>query len=262
MKSLTLVLCVIAILGSAASTYFYFEVGNTKKDLEQKVTATESRASELQVKLTESASQGDALQKRLAALDSDLGEAKSKATAAETRGTQLTRDVAQLKNQITAKEDAEQALNREVAQLKRELAQSKLSASAATPEEVEAYKQNIATLQARVTELEAGRSSASGTVANTTASGATTTGAPATPSAPAGLSGEVVSIGAQNGFVVLNIGSAQGVQAGQNFTITRGANTVATAQISSVQSNYAIAQIATGSLRGGLAKGDKAVIAQ
>lgn len=270
MKSLTLALCVIAILGSAASTFFYFQIGNTKELLKQDVAKAEARSVDLQGKLAEAGAQGEALQKRLAALDSDLGEAKSKATAADTRNAQLSRDVAQLRNQITAKDDAEQTLNREVSQLKRELAQAKLSASAATPEEIEGYKSTIATLQAKITELESNRGSIAAmpnTTGAATAAATGTTGAAAggntaaAVSSPANLSGEVVSIGSQNAFVILNIGSAKGVQVGQKFNITRGGSTVAASQISSVQENYAIAQI-SGSVRGGLNKGDVAVIAQ
>lgn len=265
MKSLTLVLCVIAILGSAASTYFYFEVGNSKEVLQQQVTTTENRANDLQNKLSEAGAQGEALQKRLAALDSDLGEAKSKTTSAETRSTQLSRDVAQLKNQITAKEDAEQSLNREIGDLKRELAQAKLSAAAATPEEVEAYKTNIATLQARVTELEAGRSSTVASIPNTTVGGTTTTTSTtaAAPVQPAsGLSAEVVSIGTKNAFVVINAGADKGVQVNQQFAITREGASVAKASVTSVDKSYAIALIAADSLTGGLLKGDKAALVQ
>lgn len=257
MKSLTLVLCVVAILASAASTYFYLDIGKTKEELEAKVATTETRASDLQAKLTEATAQSEGLQKRLLSTDDERAAAVTRASAAETRSTQLSREIAQLKNQVTAKEDAEQALNREVSQLKRELAQSKLSASAATPEEVEGYKANIATLQARITELESNRGTVAG-LPNTTGG---TSAAPQA-GAAAGLTAEVVSIGAQNAFVVLNVGSAQGVQAGQSFNITRDGAAVATAQVSSVQDNFAIAQIASGSLRNGLLKGDKAVLAQ
>ena len=258
MKSLTLALCVIAILGSAASTFFYIQTGKTKEQLQQQVADTKATSTNLQSKLTEASAQGEALQKRLAALDTDLGEAKSKTTTAESRSTQLSRDVSQLRNQLTAKDDAEQSLNREISQLKRELAQAKLSAAAASPEEIDGYKATIATLQARVTELEAGRGSVA-TLPNTTAGKA---GAAASSTTPSDLKGEVVSIGAQNAFVILNVGSAKGVQAGQNFTIARNGNTVATAQISSVQENFSIAQVAANSIRGGLNKGDTAALAQ
>ena len=259
MKSLTLALCVIAILGSAASTYFYFQIGNTKEVLKQDVAKAEARSTELQGRLTESTAQGEVLQKRLAELDSDLGDAKSKATAAEGKAAQLTRDIAQIKNQLTAKSDAEQALNREIADLKREVAQAKLAASSASPEEIEGYKTKIETLQAKVTELEAGRGTTAGssTVAGTAGSTAASVGG-----AAVGASSQVVSIGEKNAFVVLNIGTAQGVQVGQKINVTRGDETVATALVSSVQDSYSIAQINVGSVKGGLLKGDTATIAK
>ncbi len=259
MKSLTLALCVVAILGSAASTFFYFQIGNTKDQLKQEVATTQTRSNELQGRLTESTAQGEVLQKRLAELDTDLGDAKSKATAAEGRNAQLTRDVALVRSQLTAKTEAEQALNREITELKREVAQAKLAASSASPEEIEGYKTTIASLQSKVTELEAARTTTGG-IANTTASGAT--GAGQVAGAAAGTSAKVVSIGEKNAFVVLDIGSAQGVQVGQKINVTRDANTVATALVSSVQESYSIAQINAGSIRGGLVKGDSAAIAQ
>jgi chromosome segregation ATPase len=256
MKSLTLVLCVIAILGAAASTFFYFQIGNTKEVLKQDVATATTRANDLQTRLTESTAQGEVLQKRLAELDSDLGDAKSKATAADGRAAQLNRDLSQVKNQLTAKTDAEQALNREVADLKREVAQAKLAASAASPEEIEAYKTKIDTLEKRVKELEAGGTS----VAGVTGSSGTTAGA--TGGAAVGAAAQVVSIGEKNAFVVLNIGIAEGVQAGQKINVIRNADVVATAVVSSVLEGYSIAQVNTGSIKGGLLKGDTATIAK
>jgi predicted RNase H-like nuclease (RuvC/YqgF family) len=251
MKSLTLVLCVIAILGSAASTFFYFEIGKTKEELKQQVATAQTNSNELQAKLLESTTQGEALQRRLASLDSDLGEAKSKTSSAESRSAQLNRDIAQLRNQLTAKDDAEQGLNREISQLKREIAQTKLAAMAsASPEEVEGYKATIASLQSRMTELESSRT----TVASGRGNSASSAGG------SSDLKAEVVSIGSQNAFVVLNVGAGKGVQAGQNFSIVRNGATVATAQVSSVNDNYSVAQIVANSLRGGLVKGDSAAL--
>lgn len=258
MKSLTLALCVVAILGSAASTFFYFKIGNSNELLKQDVAAAQANATNLQSRLNESTANGEGLQKRLAELDTDLGDAKSKATAAEGRVAQLTRDLAQLKNQLTAKGDAEQSLNREIADLKREIAQAKLAASSASPEEIENYKTTIASLTAKVTDLEANRTKIVNT-AVAAAGGATEAGAPA---AAAGTSSQVVSIGAANAFVVLNIGAAQGVQPGQKVNITRSGAAVASAVVSSVQGDYSIAQIVVGSIRGGLLKGDAAAITQ
>ena len=254
MKSLTLVLCVIALLGSAASAFFYIQIGNTKTQLQQQVTQASTRAADLQAKLAEAGAQSEALQKRLSALDSDLGDAKSKATLSESHNVQLARDIDQLKNQITAKDDAAQALNTEIADLKRDIAKATLAAAAASPEEIEKYKQTIATLQSRVTELEASKSAAAVTAVNGTPDVAKTTSA-------SGLKGQVVSVGNQNAFVVINLGSSQGVQVGNRFTVARGGTTIATAQVSSDEKNYSIAQIAPDSLNGSLVKGDSATIA-
>ena len=253
MKSLTLVLCVIALLGSAASTFFYFQIGDTKTKLEQQVALANGRTSDVQAKLTDANGQVDGLQKRLASMDSDLGDAKSKLTAADNRNVELARNIDQLTNQITAKDDAAKALNDEIAELKRDLAATKLAAVAASPEEIDNYKKTIATLQAHVTELETGKR---GVIVNVDG---TTQSAPAP--AVAGLSGQVVSVGAQNAFVVINLGAAQGVQANQKFTITRGNDTLATAQVSSVQGDYSIAQVITDSLKSALGKGDVATLA-
>lgn len=261
MKSLTLALCVVAILGSAASTFFYFQIGNTKDELKQEVAAAQSNATNLQGRLNESTAQGEVLQKRLAELDADLGDAKSKATAAEGRNAQLTRDVALVRSQLTAKTEAEQSLNREIADLKREVAQAKLASSAASPEEIDGYKATIAALQSKVTELEASRSTG-GTMTggSLVSSGSGSAAQPA--GAAAGTSAKVVSIGEKNAFVVLDIGSAQGVQVDQAINVVRDGNTVATAKVSSVQEGYSIAQINVGSIRGGIMKGDSAAIAQ
>ncbi|HTJ79776.1 MAG TPA: hypothetical protein VL357_12345 [Rariglobus sp.] len=251
MKSLTLVLCVIALLGSAASTFFYFQIGDTKTKLQQQVTLADNRTTDVQAKLSDANGQIDALQKRLASMDSDLGDAKSKLTSADNHSVELARNVDQLTNQVTAKEDAIKSLNEEVAGLKRDLGEAKLNA--VSPEEIDNYKKTIASLQDRVAELMAGK---------TTVVAADGTSQVVAAPASAGLSGQVVSVGTQNAFVVLNLGSAQGVQVNQKFTITRGGNTLATAAVSSVEASYSIAQIATDSLRGDLGKGDIATVAQ
>lgn len=253
MKSLTLVLCVVALLGAAASTFFYFQIGDTKTKLEQQIAQANGRTNDAQAKLTDANAQIDALQKRLASLDSDLGDAKSKLTAADNRNVELARTIDQLNNQVTAKDDAAKALNDEITSLKNDLGAAKLAAAAVSPEEIDNYKKTIVALQARVAELE------SGTTKIVKADGTTQT--VSTAAAAPGTSGNVVGIGAQNAFVVVDLGKTQGVQVNQKFTITRAGAPVASAQVSSVEDDFSIAQIATDSLHGSLNKGDVATVA-
>lgn len=255
MKSLTLALCVIALLASAASTFFYFDIGKKKEQLQQQVASAKTASEDLQLKLNTAEEKTDSLQKQLLSTDNERAEAVSKSAAAESRNALLSRDVSQLRNQLTAKEDAAQTLNREISELKRDLAQAKLAATAGSPEEIDGYKTTIATLQARLTQLEPNRG-------NVTSKPNTGAGNTDSPRAVTAIQAEVVSIGAQDAFVVINIGSGKGVQAGQSFLISRNGNPVATAQISTVQENYSIAQVAASSLRSNLSKGDNAALTQ
>jgi len=270
MKPLTLILCVIAILGSVASTFFFFQIGTAKEQLQQEVTLAATHATELQGKIAEAAAQSEALQKRLAAMDSELGEAKSKASAADARSTQLGRETTQLRTQLTGKTEAAQTLATEINQLKQELAQIKLTAATTAAEQSEEYKTTIANLQARITDLIAinNKANARGATTNRSVNAVSTprviTPAPeAPPLVVEDADGfQVASIGADNGFVVIKAGSTQGIQPKQTLVISRSGKVLATAVVSSSQENYAIAQIVTGSLKGNINKGDLATFAQ
>lgn len=270
MKPLTLILCVIAILGSVASTFFFFQIGTAKEQLQQEVALAATQATELQGKITEAAAQSEALQKRLAAMDNELGEAKSKASAADARSTQLARETTQLRTQLTGKTEAAQTLSTEINQLKQDLAQIKLTAATTAAEQSEEYKTTIANLQARITDLIAinNKANSRGATTNRAVNAVSTPGVSTpTPEVPllvvedaAGF--QVASIGADNGFVVIKAGTAQGIQPKQNLLISRSGKVLATAVISSSQENYAIAQIVNGSLKGNISKGDLATFAQ
>ena len=265
MKPLTLILCVIAILGSVASTFFFFQIGTAKEQLQQEVALAAKQATELQGKITEAAAQSEALQKRLAAMDSELGEAKSKASAADARSTQLGRETTQLRTQLTNKTEAAQTLATEINQLKQELAQIKLTAATTAAEQSEEYKTTIANLQARITDLIAINTKANSRSATTnrTVNAVSTPTPEAPPLVVEDADGfQVASIGADNGFVVIKAGTAQGIQPKQNLLISRSGKVLATAVVSNSQENYAIAQIVTGSLKGNISKGDLATFAK
>lgn len=262
MNKLTLALGVIALLGVAASATLFVKSGGTRRELEQKVATADRRSSELQTKLDEATARAASLQQQLAALDADLGDAKSRVTMSEARSVQATRDLATLRNELAAKQQAEQAFNSEMAQLKRELVQAKLAATGATPEDVENYRTTIAGLEAKVAELQHLVSVATRSVPATSgaAGGATTSTGDTPRSADPRFTARVVSVGPSNAFVVINYGSGQGAQTGQNLLIRRGTDTLATVQINDVRESHSIAHVLPDSLRGALRKGDSASI--
>ncbi len=250
MKALTLTLCILALLGSGASGYFWWEIGNTKKDLQSQLASEQSRAAALQGNLEQTTATLEQKQTQLAETDAALGDTKRNLTAAEARNVQATRDLEGLRKTLATKEATERKLNTDLDNLRRELVQTRLAAQVGNPEEIENYKQTIASLEARLTDLQSGGTGI----------------APGTPGGPA-LPGKaklsertaaarVAQVGTKNAFVVLDLGVADGITVGNKFIISRAGENIAESVISEVKDTYAIAQIAPTTIKTTLKAGD------
>ncbi len=246
MHRLPLILCLVALLGSTLSAVLYFRIGNSKQMLELRLNDVTARAARLDVDLATANGQNSALGTRVASLDVELTRAKGKLETAEARAAQLDRHLSDTKSVLAVYEGTTRALGDEVAAHRRDLDASR--ASNASPEAVQAYKNTVA-------ELERQLATARNGAALPSAAGAST----AVFSSRAGRA-TVLTVGAQNAFVVLNFGSARGAQLGQKLSVHQGNATVATVQISDVRANFSVAQVLPESLRGVLQKGDSAVL--
>jgi hypothetical protein len=265
MKSLTLILAVLALLGSAASGFFWWQIGDTKKQLQEQLSAEQSRASTLQSDLTRTSEEKTVLQSTLSRTDGDLGDTKRSLTAAEARNVQLARESDTLKRTVSAKEEAEKKLNTDLDALRRELVQTRLASQVGSPEEVEKYKQTIAGLEARIAELQSG-APVSGGVSSGTGTGTSGTTGTSSAGQPAlserAANARVAQVGPRNAFVVLELGTADGVVAGQKFVIARDGQNIAESLVSSVQDTYVIAQVVPSSIQTALQAGDTASFAR
>jgi hypothetical protein len=246
MHRLPLVLCAIALLGSALSAVLYFRIGNSKQLLELRLADATSRASQLNTDLASARAQAGSLQARVSALDVELARTGERLTAAEARSTALDRQLADTRSVLSVYEATTRALGEELAALRRDLDASR--ASNASPEAVHAYKNTIA-------ELERQLASARNGAALPSAAGAST----AVFTSRAGRA-TVLTVGPDNAFVVLNFGSARGAQLGQRLTVSQGNAQVATVLVSDVRTNFCVAQVEPETVRGVLQKGDSAVL--
>lgn len=253
MKALTLVLCILAILGSAASGFFWWQIGETKTKLQADLAAEQSKATTLQTNLTQTTATLEQKQAQLAETDAALGDAKRGLTAAEARNVQIAREVDTLKKTIATKEEHERKLNTDLDALRRELVQTRLAAQVGSPEELEKAKQTIASLEARITQLQASPAAGGSGVSGTGADAA----AQAAPSARAAAA-RVAQVGTRNAFVVLDLGVADGIKTGNKFIITRDGDTIAEAIVSEVKDTFAIAQVLPSSIKSTLKAGDTA----
>lgn len=254
MKALSLVLCILALLGSGASGFFWWQIGNTKKELQTQLASEQDRATSLQNNLAQTNATLEQTNAKLAETDAALGDTKRNLTAAEARNVQTAREVDTLKRTVAAKEQSEKQLNADLDALRRELVQTRLAAQVGSPEELEKAKQTVAALEARVAELQSG--------APASISGVSGESAPAAPAKPAlserTAAAKVAQVGTRNAFVVLDLGLADGISIGNKFLIKRGDETVAESVISEVKDTFAIAQVAPASIKSSLRVGDVA----
>ena len=262
MKAITLVLCILALLGSAASGYFWWQVGDTKKQLESKLQAETAAGAALREDLAKANSARTAVQADLTRSDSDLGDAKSRLTAAEARTIQVAREVESLKTAVAEKESAEKKLTADLDTLRRELVQTRLTSQTGSPEELEKFKQTIATLEAQVIQLQSSAShTSSGTSTGTTtgtSSGESSSNVVQPELSARTAAAEVAKVGRKNAFVILDLGTADGIIVGNKFLITRDGETIAESVISEVTEGYAIAQVVPSSIKSALTTGDTA----
>ncbi len=250
MKALTLVLCILALLGSAASGYFWYEIGNTKQELQSQLSAEQTRASSLQSNLNETKDTLEKTNSKLAETDASLGDTKRSLTAAEARNVQTARELDATKRTLAAKEEAEKKLNDDLDALRKELVQTRLAAQVGSPEDLDLARKTISGLEARIAELQGLPAPAATEEA----------AAPAAPAKPAlserTAAAKVAQVGVKNAFVVLDLGVADGITVGNKFAIKRGEEKIAESVISEVKDSFSIAQVVPGSIKSALKAGD------
>lgn len=246
MHRVPLLLCGLAVLGSVVSAGLFFQIGNSKQLLEQRLADAHTRAATLDAALATANEQNGALKTQMQSLDIELGRTREKLSAAEARVTQSERDFAQTKNVLEVYELTSRALAKEISALREDIAE--IRATHAAPDVVAAYKGAIAELEkqlaaARTGTAAPGAAGASTAVFTNRAGRAT-----------------ILTVGPESAFVVLNFGSARGAKLGQKLAVSQGHSEVATVLISDVRANFSIAQVLPDTLRGVLQKGDLAVL--
>ena len=246
MRNLTLILCGIALVGSVASGVLFFVIGNSKQELHQKWQQSESNLAATRADLWESKREATIRQDRNRVLDTDLAAAKRDLTEIRLSMEQLQQafDLAEESRlaAIGARETAIEGLT--AAHTELDALRAQLATSIA-PSDAQLYRRTIADLESQIGELER-------FIARENAD----------PSLVAGRAqhAQVVRVGPQNAFVVINFGAKHGAVANRRMTLSRGTERLAMVEISEVANHYSIAQALPESLSGNLRKGDAAAL--
>jgi len=246
MRNLTLILCVIALGGSIASGVLYFLIGNSKQEMFQRWQNAEARQNATQSQLDVLRQEHDELTATNRTLDADLAAAKRELTenAVELHQLRDALDLAAAAREaaVKAREEAVDELARsqtELVDLGRQLATS------ISPVEAQRYRRTIADLEARTGELEA-------FIARQNRDPALVSGR--------AQHAQVLRVGPQNAFVVINFGAQHGAAPNQRIQLKRGSDELGVAEISLTKEHYSIAQVLAGTLSGSIRKGDAAFL--
>ncbi len=253
MSRAPLLLAALAVVGSLVSATLFFQIGNSKKLIEQRLADADTRSARLDAAVAAANEQNGALKAQLQASAAELSASREKlsateqrVTAAEQRAAQTERDLAQTKSVLGLYEQTASALAQEIAGLRAEL--EDVRTTHAAPEAVAAYKATIAELEKQLASARTGTATPGAAAASTAVF--TNRAGRAT----------ILTVGPESAFVVLNFGSARGAQIGHKLTVSQGGAEIAVLQISDVRVNYSVAQVVPNSLRGVLQKGDPAVL--
>ena len=254
MKNAPLALLAV-FLGTVFAAALYLRIDQTKRRLESQLAETTRRAADLDARLATAGEQVAALNSRLTTSAAELGDARGRLTATESRLTaeaartaEVSRALDEAKLLLAQREARARSLAAENASLRQDLADTR--AAAVAPEAVAAYRHTITELERQLASVQNG--------AAIPAAGASTAVFSSRRARPA----SVMSVGPQSAFVVLSTGATRGAQVGQEFTLSRGTEILASALISDVRQNFSVAQVRPNSLRGALQKGDLAVLSR
>lgn len=243
MKTASRILFTLAIVGAISSGVFYYlikDVSNTREtefaQAKQQLALSQTRANKLSEEMVASTAERDAQLK-------SLDETRAKITALTTRNEQLKRETRRFTAELDDRIASEERLQKEVARLSRENAE--LEANTVPIEEIEAYERKVARLEGEILNLKESTNGFPGSTVPATAE-----------KTPANIKGNILTVGAQSSFIIINLGHDSGIRLDTEMNIERGSETIAQAEITEVKENLSIARILPETLKLDLKAGD------
>ena len=236
-----IVLLGIAFLISAVSAANFYVGKNAEHSL--RVTA------EQQVTL---------LKKEKETLEKEVEDLTKDKTALETQTTDLTKQAKAVAEQLAQEKRAREALTTELAQVRKDSSQLKTQLDQerddkdAITEDLAKAKQSYQALSNELTTLRQAKEALEKRVKEMLAQRAkeaeqiVVTGAPSTLAAPAGSKsweGKILVVNREFNFVVINLGSKDGVKKGTRFTVVRGNKPVMPLEVDKVYDNMSSANM-------------------
>lgn len=275
MKSLSLILRIVAILAACAAVALFFmskgKLAEKQTQLEQAQAATQEKIVELDTTTAQVASLGTQLtteRKSLADTKGKLESIRSEMYTAKQEVTRTQQQLKETKNTVTELEDAATRLRVDLVKTEESLAEtSKEAEIAQLNERIEELAKANDTLKQDLTATESlkrsstSRSPTSNIGSMQTGSGDYKSGfSPNTAAAvkPASIGSEttVASISSGDGIIILDSTPELGLTVGSEITLIQNLRALGKVRITKVTEQLAVANILPGTKLRGISKGD------
>lgn len=234
---------ILAILGALAAAYMFWDIGNTKDELESQLRSSQNSLSQTQGQLTAVTGEKDELTKNVETLTGNLTESQARANRLDTQLVQVRRELEQAVQAASAREREAETLRADATQIRRQLLEERSRVSqlqeTLEAEDVAALQASIRNLERQLLETERDLQTAA-----TDAEGSPSD-APEAPPVPI-IRGEVSEVAPESPFVLLNIGSAAGVRSDSSVMIRRGSRYIGRAVVSELNDNSSVAELQPG----------------
>ena len=204
------------------------ELTKAKDELESKLTTSEGKAKDLETQARELADQLEQEKRARLALSNEVSQAQSEASSWRAKGEVAEREKKSLADDLTKAKQSYQALSNELTTL----------------------REAKAALEKRVKEMLATQSNEAEKIVVRPTPGT----APAPK--PMGLEGKVLVVNREFGFIVINLGSKDGVKDGTTISIWREGKRIGTAQAEKIYENMAAVTILAEEEREKIVEGD------
>ena len=259
MNITSLILRILAVVGAIAAAVLFFMIEGQKEEIENELTQTRTTLEQTRGNLSEMTEDRDAERTRADNLQNELDQANRRISQLEIR-------LRETQEELRTSENNLREARREIASLEseRDRVQTQLSEAQREIEDIQnTHARRITELQNRVSQLqddlEAAEEGGVGIPDDLFADGDLFGGEDVAPPEPAPVGpirGMIGSVGPESSFVILDLGSADGIRDNARLMILRGDEAIGQAVVSRVQDNAAVAQVQPGTLRQSIRTGD------
>ena len=241
-----MILRILAILGALAAAYMFWDIGNTKDDLEAQLQSTQSNLAQTQGQLRNVEGERAELTSNVESLTENLTESRAQATRLETQLVQVRRELDQAVQAASAREREAETLRSDAVQIRRQLLEERTRVSqleeSLKAEDAAALRASIRNLERQLLETERNLQTADGSDA--------VAANDAPEAAPVRIiRGEVSDVAPASPFILLNIGSTEGLRTDSSVMIRRGSRYIGRAVISELNENSSVAELQPGASR-------------